>query len=210
MGGIRFRRAWRIVGRNVRTAEAPILVDNQPPRRGTVALVGEATTSEALTAVPSGFTGEDVAYEYRWQRCDAQGEACTEIGGAVERTYALRAGDVGRRVRAVVTASDGGGSVRVVSAASAVVSRPGHGPRAAASRRDGAAPDRPLTAWLERGRRRLRSTTVRWPARVRIRGRLDRCRRPPAAPHDGADARARRRPALARDRRRADALATGA
>ncbi len=29
-----------------------------------------------------------------------------------------------------------------------------------------------LTAWLERGRRRLRGTTVRWPARVRIRGRL--------------------------------------
>jgi hypothetical protein len=29
-----------------------------------------------------------------------------------------------------------------------------------------------LTAWLERGRRRLRRTTVSWPARVRIRGRL--------------------------------------
>jgi len=158
------------LGRNVRTAEAAILVDNQPPRRGTVALVGEATTSEALTAVPSGFTGEDVAYEHRWQRCDAQGEACTEIGGAVERTYALRSGDVGRRVRAVVTASDGGGSVQAVSAASAVVTGPGTGPAGGFST-GGAAPDR-LTAWLERGSRRLRSTTVRWPARVRIRGRL--------------------------------------
>ena len=170
--------------------------------------MGEATTSEALTAVPSGFSGEDVAYEHRWQRCDAQGEGCTEIGGAVERTYALRSADVGRRVRAVVTASDGGGSVQVVSAASAVVTGPGTGPAGGFST-GSAAPDR-LTAWLERGSRRLRSTTVRWPARVRIRGRLDRCHRPRAAPHDGANARARRRPALARDRRRADARVTGA
>ena len=158
------------VGRNVRTDEVPILVDNRPPRRGKVALVGEAAVSEALTAEPSGFSGEDVAYEHRWQRCDARGEGCTEIGGAVERTYALRSGDVGRRVRAVVTASDGGGSVQAVSAASAVVTGPGTGPAGGFSA-GSAAPDR-LTAWLERGSRRLRSTTVRWPARVRIRGRL--------------------------------------
>ena len=153
------------LGRNVRTDDVSILVDNRPPRRGTVALVGEAAAAEALTAEPSGFTGEDVAYEYRWQRCDAEGEGCTEIGGAVERTYALRAGDVGRRVRAVVTASDGGGSVQAVSPASAIVT--GLGGASAES----APPDR-LTAWLERGSRRLRSATVRWPARVRIRGRL--------------------------------------
>ena len=133
--------------------------------------MGEAASSEALTAVPSGFAGEDVVYEYRWVRCDADGEGCREIGGAVERTYALRSGDVGRRVRAVVTATDGGGSVRVVSAASAVVSGPGTGPAGGFSGRRRPAADR-LTAWLERGSRRLRSTTVRWPARVRIRGRL--------------------------------------
>ena len=158
------------LGRNVRADEVSILVDNRPPRRGAVALVGEAAATEALTAAVSGFTGEDVAFEHRWQRCDAEGEGCTEIGGAVERAYALRAGDVGHRVRAVVTASDGGGSVQVASAASGIVIGQGTGPAGGFSA--GSQPPDRLTAWLERGSRRLRSTTIGWPARVRIRGRL--------------------------------------
>ena len=50
---------------------------------GTVTLAGDP--SEALTAQPSGFNGEDTTYDYRWERCDDAG--CTEIGGAVSRTY---------------------------------------------------------------------------------------------------------------------------
>jgi hypothetical protein len=159
------------VAGNVRTAEAGIVVDNQPPRAGTVALAGEATVSEALTAVPQGFAGEDVAYAYRWQRCDADGESCAEIGGAVRRTYALRSGDAGHRLRAVVTASDGGGSTQVASAPSEIVATPATGPSVSAAPAS-STPRGRLTAWLERGRRRLRSTTVGWPTRVRIRGRL--------------------------------------
>jgi hypothetical protein len=159
------------VAGNVRTADAAILVDNQPPAAGMVELAGEAAVSEALTAEPTGFAGQDVAYEYRWQRCTAAGEECAEIGGAVERTYALRPGDAGRRVRAVVSASDGGGSVRVASVPSAVVADRGTGPSGGFSTARSAPAGR-LTAWLERGRRRLHAMTVRWPARVRIRGRL--------------------------------------
>jgi hypothetical protein len=157
------------VAGNVGTAEAALVVDNQPPRAGTVELAGEAALSEALTAIPKGFRGEDTAYAYRWQRCDTAGEACAEIGGAVERTYTLRPGDAGHRLRAVVTASDGAGSTSVTSPPSATVATPGEGPNAPAA---AASPRGHLTAWLERGRRRVRSTTVRWPTRVRIRGRL--------------------------------------
>ena len=171
-------RAEDVAG-NVRTAEAAILVDNDPPRAGTVALVGEATVSEALTAEPTGFAGQDVAYAYRWQRCDAAGEECAEIGGAVASTYALRPGDAGHRVRALVTASDGGGSVRVASMPSTIVAVPGTGPSGGFSAAAPSAPVGHLTAWLERGRRHLHATTVRWPTRVRIRGRLtDRAGRP--------------------------------
>ncbi len=168
------------VAGNARTADAAILVDNRPPAAGTLALAGEAAVSEALTAEPTGFAGQDVAYAYRWQRCDASGEECAEIGGAVERTYALRSGDVGRRVRAVVAASDAGGSVRVASAPSAVVADDrGTGPSGGFSAAAPSSPEGRLTAWLERGRRRLHTTTVRWPTRVRIRGRLtDRAGRP--------------------------------
>ena len=189
------------LGGNVRTDEAAILVDNRPPRRGTVALVGEAATSEALTAVPSGFTGEDVAYEYRWQRCDAAGEGCTRdrrrrrahVRAAVRRRRPPRP----RRGHRVRRRRQRAGACR---RRARIVTGPGTGPAGGFSA--GSAPPDRLTAWLERGSRRLRSTTVRWPARVRIRGRLTDRRRSPPAARDGADARARRRAALARDRRR--------
>jgi len=169
------------VARNARTADAAIVVDNRPPRAGTVGLTGEAEISEALTATPSGFDGQDVTYRYRWQRCDAGGGHCSEIGGAVSQTYALRPGDAGHRVRAVVGASDKGGSVQVASAPSEIVTGPGTGPSGgfSAAPPPAVAPQGRLTAWLERGRRRVRSTTVSWPTRVRIRGRLtDRAGRP--------------------------------
>ena len=159
------------VAGNVRSTAARIVVDNLPPRAGTVALAGEP--SEALTARPSGFLGEDVAYDYRWERC--AGAGCTEIGGALSRTYRTRAADAGHRLRAVVTASDGGGAVRVASAPSAHVPAPAVAPSGAAS------PRTRLTAWLERGRRRLGRATVTWPTRVRIRGRLTDLRGRPLA-----------------------------
>ena len=149
------------VGGNARTATSRIVVDNLPPRAGTVTLAGDP--SEALTAQPSGFSGEDTTYDYRWERCDDAG--CTEIGGAVSRTYSVRTRDAGHRLRAVVIATDGGGSVRVASRQSEPIPAPAAAPGATP-------PAGHLTAWLERGRRHLRRATVTWPTRVRIRGRL--------------------------------------
>ena len=153
-------RAEDIAG-NTRTATTRVVVDNLPPRPGTVTLAGDS--SEALTAQPSGFSGEDTTYDYRWERCDDTG--CTEIGGAVSRTYGVRPRDAGHRLRAVVIATDGGGSVRVASQTSEPIPAPAAAPRATQ-------PSGHLTAWLERGRHHLRRTTVTWPTRVRIRGRL--------------------------------------
>src|SRR3954447_151382 len=153
-------RAEDVAG-NARTSSARIVVDNLPPRPGTVTLAGDPP--EALTAQPSGFSGEDTPYAYRWERCDAAG--CSEIGGAVSRPYGVRPRDAGHRLRAVVIASDGGGSVRVASQPSEPVPAPAAAPRATQ-------PAGHVTAWLERGRQHLRRVTVTWPTRVRIRGRL--------------------------------------
>ena len=117
-------RAEDVAG-NARTATARIVVDNLPPRAGTVSLAGDP--SEALTAQPSGFSGEDVTYDYRWERCDDAG--CAEIGGAVSRTYGVRPRDAGHRLRAVVIATDGGGSVRVASQQSELIPAPAVAPR---------------------------------------------------------------------------------
>jgi hypothetical protein len=149
-------RAEDVAG-NARTATARIVVDNLPPRPGTVALTGDP--SAALTAQPDGFSGQDATYEYRWERCGEAG--CPEIGGAVSRTYDVGPLDAGHRLRAVVIATDGGGSVRVASPPSDPVPSP------AATE-----PAAHLAAWLERGERHLRRATVTWPTRVRIGGRL--------------------------------------
>ncbi len=170
------------VGGEQREAAETILVDNLPPAAGTVAITGEPRVGEALTAEVAGFSGQDVAYEYRWQRCDADSAGCADVGGAVERTYAPRTGDAGHRLRARVTASDRGGSTTVMSAPTALV---GGGetpapvipaPEPAAAGTLGAAPAGServkLSAWLERGHRRLTRVTTAYGVRVRIRGRL--------------------------------------
>jgi hypothetical protein len=154
------------IAHNARTATARVVVDNLPPRAGTVTLAGDP--AEALTAQPVGFVGEDMSFDYRWQRCDDDG--CAEIGGATSRVYSVRSHDAGHRLRAVVAATDGGGTVRVASAESALIAAPVAAPSGAVL--GAAQPRARLTAWLERGRRHLRRTTVTWPGRVRIRGRL--------------------------------------
>src|SRR6185503_7229367 len=58
---------------------------------------------------------------YQWQRCDADGDNCADIGGETGLTYALGAGDVGHTVRAVVTYANPWGSVSEPADPSAVV-----------------------------------------------------------------------------------------
>jgi len=195
-------RAEDIAG-GAREAQASILVDNLPPEAGTVTVAGVPRVGEGLTAEVAGFSGQDVAYEYRWQRCAEHG--CEDVGGATERTYAPRAGDVGHRLRARVQAGDGGGVTTVLSAPTEPV--PGSpamgspatsgGPAAPATTPAGDQAPRPasgvrLHAWLERGRRRLTRTTTAYGLRVRVRGRLtDRSGRPlgrtPVAMHEQRD-----------------------
>ena len=169
-------RAEDIAGA-VRDVQASLLIDNLPPVAGIVTLTGLPRVGEALTADTAGFSGQGVGFEYRWQRCAEQG--CIDIGGAVERTYAPRAGDEGHRLRVRVLARDGGGTTTVVSAltdvvgGSAVQDAPAATYTAANAGEAGVSADGVrLYAWLERGRRRVTSTTTAHGVRVRIRGRL--------------------------------------
>ena len=181
---------------NARTDTARITVDNLPPRAGTVALAGDP--AEALTAHPSGFAGEGVTYDYRWERCGDGG--CVEIGGTGSRTYRVRERDAGQRLRAVVAATDGGGTVRVASAPERPRPDAGGGAVRRGPRHD--ADPRPADG-LARARPPAAAPHDRHVARPRADPRPpDRPRRPSARPHAGADARARRRPALAADHRR--------
>ena len=157
--------------------------------------------AEAFTAHPSGFTGEDVTYDYRWERCGDGG--CVEIGGAVSRTYRVGSRTPGSASAPSSPPPTGAGrSASPRRRAPRSRSRPRRRPARSLGTTQ---PRGRLTAWLERGRRHLRHTTVTWPTRVRIRGRLTDLSGRPLAAHPGADTRAHDRRPLAPDHRRAHA-----
>jgi hypothetical protein len=81
----------------------------------------EGTVLTATTGTWSSALAGEISYSYQWQRCDPDGLKCVRLAGEQAATYALGADDVGRTIRALVVASDEGGSATARSAASAVV-----------------------------------------------------------------------------------------
>ncbi len=87
----------------------------QPALEGTFrrgAVIGTSNGSWANN--PTSFT-------YQWQRCDAAGAACATIGGETGRNYRLVAADVGRTVRAIITARNADGTGRANTKPSPVI-----------------------------------------------------------------------------------------
>jgi RHS repeat-associated protein len=72
--------------------------------------------------VSSGtWTHNPLSYGYQWEDCNATGAECQPIAGAVNPGYTPRYGDEGMTLRAIVTATNSGGTVSVETATSAVV-----------------------------------------------------------------------------------------
>jgi hypothetical protein len=71
------------------------------------AVVGEQLTANNGTWLYDNGTSchEECQMTYQWQRCDASGGACTDIGGATGRFYTVQAADAGSRLRAMETMS---------------------------------------------------------------------------------------------------------
>jgi hypothetical protein len=115
--------------------------ESAAPAAGTLpAITGEVRQGATLTLAdgtwePAGL----VSLTRRWQRCAADGGGCADIAGATGATYALGADDVGRRVRAVVTATTVDGGASAESPATAVVAGP---PATPAPPTGGPSPDR--------------------------------------------------------------------
>jgi hypothetical protein len=65
-----------------------------------------------------------LSYDYQWQSCtDATPESCDDIAGATDSSYELLPADYGKRVRAIVTASNSDDSMWDASAISGRVSQ---------------------------------------------------------------------------------------
>ena len=89
---------------------------------------------QTLTANPGTWSGtQPITFTYQWRRCNAGGQQCADITGAINRTYAVRAGDVGNTLLVRVTARNAAGSGTADSAATGRVAAAPSGTVPAAS-----------------------------------------------------------------------------
>jgi hypothetical protein len=93
-------------------------------------IAGTAMTGRVLTAGRGGWSGTTpMTFAYQWQRCDAQGNSCSNIIGAIAGTHVLGSADVQRRLRVAVTAGNAAGSRTATSGPTAlIVQAPPPGP----------------------------------------------------------------------------------
>jgi hypothetical protein len=83
---------------------------------------GTPEVGETLTADEGTWTGNPTSYSFHWQRCDADNiAACLNVAGATSKSYLLRSGDVGYRLRVRVTARNARGATTTGSATTAVI-----------------------------------------------------------------------------------------
>ncbi|MCU0313483.1 MAG: hypothetical protein MUC84_05405, partial [Solirubrobacteraceae bacterium] len=98
------------------SAQSDEVLPPKPVAAGVPEITGVPGEGVPLTATTGTFTGTGpITYAYRWQRCEADGSACTDIPGATTASYTPGPEDVGRALVVVVTATNRGGSTSQAS-----------------------------------------------------------------------------------------------
>lgn len=83
---------------------------------------GTALDGQTLTVTSGSWDGTaPITYTYQWQRCNSSGSGCSSIGRATNQNYVASGGDVGKTIRAEVTAKNAEGSNQALSAATAAI-----------------------------------------------------------------------------------------
>src|SRR5215212_1148143 len=79
-------------------------VNTAPPT-----ITGTEREGATLTASNGTWSNNPTSFEYHWQRCTIDGNACGTIAGADDKTYKPVQGDVGHALRVEVTAINADG-----------------------------------------------------------------------------------------------------
>jgi len=66
----------------------------------------------SLSIAPGSWNGSNLVYTYRWERCDANGSNCVDMG-LTAKSYKLVTADLGFRIRAYVRATNSAGTAEV-------------------------------------------------------------------------------------------------
>jgi fibronectin-binding autotransporter adhesin len=104
------------------SAQTAVIAPLAPANSALPSVSGTARDGQALTAATGSWTGSTpITYTYQWQRCNAAGASCANIGGQTASTYSLVPADVGNTARVVVTATNAAGSASANSAVTGTV-----------------------------------------------------------------------------------------
>jgi hypothetical protein len=83
---------------------------------------GTPRVGQTLTTDEGSWTGNPTSFAYQWQRCDADNiVACANVVGETAKSYLLKAGDLGFRIRVKVTARNAKGTGTTNSATTAII-----------------------------------------------------------------------------------------
>ena len=109
-------------GRSASAQSPALTIQALPVPQNTSAptIAGVARRTATLTASPGSWTNGPT-FSYQWQRCDAAGHSCQDVGGATGTTYLLAKGDEGSTLTVRVTATNGNGSSSASAHPTAVV-----------------------------------------------------------------------------------------
>ena len=87
-----------------------------PANTAAPTVTGTPKVGEVLTAQNGTWANNPTAFQYQWQRCNAAGVACANIGTATLKTYTVATPDSGRTLRVRVTAVNAEGATNARSA----------------------------------------------------------------------------------------------
>ena len=105
-----------VVGEGSAAGAAKAPENTEPP-----VISGTAQVGSTLTSTEGSWSRNPTDINLQWRRCDENGASCSNISGAVGKTYVLKTVDAGNTLRVTATAKNADGTATATSAQTAVV-----------------------------------------------------------------------------------------
>lgn len=102
-------------------ASATLWKGELPKYTGAPTLSGSLVVGITMGVSKGAWSNSPVTYAYQWERCNSKGAECVPIEGATNANYKLTTKDAGHTLYALVTATNGGGSVASSTTVSAEI-----------------------------------------------------------------------------------------